>query len=74
MPDAIDLDLLQLVDELQSRYIRSLDTGDLDLWLSCFDEAEGSYICTTRENVEQGLPIAFMLDCLSSEHLAQIAA
>ncbi len=51
----------QRVHELQLRYIRALDSQDMKGWLSCFSQT-GSYICTTRENVEQGLPVATMMD------------
>jgi 3-phenylpropionate/cinnamic acid dioxygenase small subunit len=57
----INADVLAAVDELQSRYIGALDQRDFDAWLACFD-SQGSYICTPRENEEQGLPLALMMD------------
>lgn len=43
------------------RYIRSLDDRNMRGWLDCFAE-QASYVCTTRENIEQDLPIAMMMD------------
>lgn len=57
----VSADILSAIDALQIRYIRSLDYRDWNAWLSCFDD-EASYVCTTRENVEQGLGMAFMMD------------
>jgi 3-phenylpropionate/cinnamic acid dioxygenase small subunit len=57
----INADVLAAVDELQIRYISALDRRDFDAWLACFD-SRGSYICTPRENEEQGLPLALMMD------------
>ena len=51
----------QRVHELLLRYIKALDNQDMKGWLACFSQS-GSYICTTRENVEQGLPVATMMD------------
>jgi 3-phenylpropionate/cinnamic acid dioxygenase small subunit len=58
---AIGRDLLSAIDELQIRYISALDRRDLEAWLACF-APEASYICTPRENEEQGLPLALMMD------------
>jgi anthranilate 1,2-dioxygenase small subunit len=55
-------DVLARIDALQIRYLRALDSADMDGWLACFGEAGGSYICTTRENEEQNLPLALMMD------------
>ncbi len=57
----IAADILAALDDLQIRYVSALDRRDFDAWLACFD-AEGSYICTPRENEEQGLPLALMMD------------
>lgn len=54
-------DVLAAVDALQNRYISALDRRDFDAWLGCFDE-QGSYICISRENEEQSLPLAIMMD------------
>jgi anthranilate 1,2-dioxygenase small subunit len=57
----IRTEVLAAIDELQIRYINALDRRDFDAWLACFD-SQGSYICTPRENEEQGLPLALMMD------------
>jgi anthranilate 1,2-dioxygenase small subunit len=57
----IDAETLRRIDALQLRYMRALDTRNLGAWSDCFGEA-GSYICIARENVEQNLPLAVMLD------------
>ncbi len=55
-------DVLERIDALQIRYIHALDSADMNGWLACFGETDGSYICTTRENEEQNLPLALMMD------------
>lgn len=50
------------IDALQLRYLRALDRFDMDGWLDCFVAEAGSYVCTTRENEEQNLPLALMMD------------
>lgn len=55
-------EVLARIDALQVTYLRALDGADLNAWLDCFDANEGSYICTTRENEEQNLPLALMMD------------
>jgi 3-phenylpropionate/cinnamic acid dioxygenase small subunit len=57
----IEAETLMRIDALQLRYMRALDTRDLGTWSGCFGEA-GSYVCIARENVEQNLPLAIMLD------------
>jgi len=57
----IDGETLARIDALQSRYIRALDTKNLAAWSDCFGEA-ASYICIARENEEQNLPLAIMMD------------
>jgi 3-phenylpropionate/cinnamic acid dioxygenase small subunit len=57
----ISAEVFAAIDELQARYIGALDRRDFDAWLACFDH-QGSYICTPRENEEQGLPLALMMD------------
>ena len=56
-----DPNILNGVDDLQVRYMRALDGRDMPAWLYCFDN-EASYVCTTRENEEQGLSLAMMMD------------
>ena len=53
--------LFARVTLLQTRYIRALDARDLRAWADCF-APEASYICAARENEEQGLPLALMMD------------
>ena len=59
--------MLARIDALQQRYVRALDTRDMTAWAGCFSE-NGSYICIPRENVEQDLPVAHMMD----DNLARI--
>ena len=49
------------LDELQVRYVSALDEHDMRGWADCFAD-EASYVCTTRENEEQHLPVALMMD------------
>lgn len=49
------------VDGLQATYVRALAQRDMAAWAACFDDP-GSYVCTVRENEEQGFGIATMLD------------
>jgi 3-phenylpropionate/cinnamic acid dioxygenase small subunit len=60
-----DADVLERVDALQLRYARALDRRDMQAWAGCFAE-RASYICTTRENEEQKLPVAIMMDDTSA--------
>lgn len=57
----IDGETFAQIDALQLRYARALDTRDMTGWAGCFGET-GSYICIARENVEQDLPVAIMMD------------
>ena len=57
----IDAVTLARIDALQSRYARALDARNMTGWADCFGE-RGSYICIARENVEQDLPVAIMMD------------
>jgi anthranilate 1,2-dioxygenase small subunit len=58
---AVDADTLGQIDALGIRYIRALDAKDMGGWADCFADP-GSYICTSRENEEQNLPLALMMD------------
>jgi len=49
------------LDDLQVRYVSALDDHDMRGWADCFAD-EASYVCTTRENEEQGLAVALMMD------------
>lgn len=53
--------IFKCLDALNLRYARALDRHDLRDWASCF-AAKASYICISYENVEQGLPVALMMD------------
>jgi len=55
-------DVLARIDALQIKYLRALDGADMTGWLDCFGEQDASYICTTRENEQQNLPLALMMD------------
>lgn len=57
----VNPDVAALVDELQRQYVLALDERDLRAWADCFAE-EASYVCTTRENEEQGLGVALLMD------------
>lgn len=57
----IDPQVLHAIQTLQLQYIRALDNTDMAGWENCFADP-GSYTCITRENEEQGLPVAMMLD------------
>jgi 3-phenylpropionate/cinnamic acid dioxygenase small subunit len=60
---SVAADVLSKIDELQVRYIAALDGKRMNDWLATFTtDADASYICTTAENVEAGLPLALMLD------------
>lgn len=50
-----------IIQKLQSRYCRALDKKDMQAWLNCFAK-DGSYALLPADNVEQGLPMALMLD------------
>jgi 3-phenylpropionate/cinnamic acid dioxygenase small subunit len=54
-------DLDRQVRALQRRYVRAVDEKRLDEWVSLF-AVECSYIVTTRENEERGLPLALVCD------------
>ena len=56
-----DAGVLAAINALQVNYVRALDTRHMEGWLDCFDGA-GSYFCISRENEEQGLPLALMMD------------
>lgn len=57
----LDRRFIEQVDALQLEYLRALDWRDLQGWANCFGDP-ASYVCTTCENEEQGLPVALMLD------------
>lgn len=60
---ALTFEELTALDELQAAYVEALDGKDMRGWLATFTEREdASYICISRENVEQGLELAMMLD------------
>lgn len=53
---------IEQADELQTAYLRALDMRDMRAWMESFSAQHGSYACIARENEEQGLPLALMLD------------
>jgi 3-phenylpropionate/cinnamic acid dioxygenase small subunit len=57
----VDARILAAIDALQVKYVNALDAHDMQEWLDCFDR-EASYTCIPRENAEQGLPLALMMD------------
>jgi 3-phenylpropionate/cinnamic acid dioxygenase small subunit len=54
-------EIREQLEELQIQYVRALDLRDMEGWVRCFHE-ESSYVCIPRENVEQELPLALMMD------------
>ena len=60
---AVPFEVLMAFDTLQSRYIAALDKQYMPGWIDTFSNDESSaYICTTAENVEAGLRVAWILD------------
>jgi 3-phenylpropionate/cinnamic acid dioxygenase small subunit len=53
---------LSSIHVLQVKYLRALDRRDLKAWIDCFARDVGSYVCLTRETVDQDLSIALMMD------------
>ena len=50
-------------DTLQSTYVAAVDNQRMDDWLKTFSVDESaSYVCTSAENLEGGLGIAWILD------------
>jgi 3-phenylpropionate/cinnamic acid dioxygenase small subunit len=63
MTSIVQADILARLDDLQNRYIASLDGKDLRAWAATFSErADASYICRSAENESMGWPMALMLD------------
>jgi anthranilate 1,2-dioxygenase small subunit len=56
-----DYEALLQIDTLQMNYVAALDRRDMNGWINCF-AGNGSYICTTRENDSEDLPVALMMD------------
>jgi 3-phenylpropionate/cinnamic acid dioxygenase small subunit len=57
----VEAAVLTQIDDLQSRYMRTLDRRAMDGWAACFD-SQASYVCIARENEEQNLALAIMMD------------
>ena len=53
--------LLARIDDLQCRYVRALDTKNLNAWLELFDP-DGQYFVIPSENEASGLPMGLMMD------------
>ncbi len=61
--NAVTAEQIGAIDALNTSYIEALDFKNMTGWLDTFsEEPEASYICTSRENVDNDFPIAFMLD------------
>jgi 3-phenylpropionate/cinnamic acid dioxygenase small subunit len=59
----INVNALAAIDAINLKYIEALDSKEMNKWLDVFSEDDiASYICTSRENVERGLPLALMMD------------
>lgn len=52
---------LELIDDLQLRYVRALDRKDLAAWLSLF-ALDGQYFLIPGDNAESSLPMGLMVD------------
>ena len=51
------------IGALQNAYIEALDNKYMDAWLETFDPRDdASYILTTLDNEQQGLPLGLILD------------
>jgi 3-phenylpropionate/cinnamic acid dioxygenase small subunit len=57
----LDAKILHLIDDLQLRYALALDRRNMQAWLDCFTD-DGSYVCIARENDDENLPLALMMD------------
>src|SRR6202023_4417358 len=55
----MNIDLQLRVQNLNARYVETIDENKLELWLDLFT-AEGCYRVTTAENFERGLPLALI--------------
>jgi anthranilate 1,2-dioxygenase small subunit len=52
---------VELIEELQCRYVRALDGKRLDSWLGLFAR-DGQYFVIPADNEAAGLPLALMMD------------
>ena len=57
----VDGDTLARIDALQLRYMRALDARNMAAWAECFGDP-ASYVCIARENMDENLPVAIMMD------------
>ena len=55
----MNIDLQLRVQNLNARYVETIDNNKLELWPDLFT-AEGCYRVTTAENFERGLPLALI--------------
>jgi anthranilate 1,2-dioxygenase small subunit/terephthalate 1,2-dioxygenase oxygenase component beta subunit len=55
----MNIDLQLRVQNLNARYVETIDDNKLELWPDLFT-AEGCYRVTTVENFERGLPLALI--------------
>jgi len=63
MPTTGTVERRELADEVESlyaTYCEALDDGEIERWPGFF-AAEGRYRITTKENVERGMPLCFVL-------------
>ena len=59
----ISANALAAIDAINLKYVEALDSKEMNKWLDVFsDDDIASYICTSRENVDRGLPLALMMD------------
>jgi anthranilate 1,2-dioxygenase small subunit/terephthalate 1,2-dioxygenase oxygenase component beta subunit len=47
------------VQDLNARYVQTIDDANLDAWPDFFVE-QGRYVITTAENIERGLPLGLV--------------
>ena len=55
----MNIDLQLRVQNLNARYVETIDENKLELWPDLFT-AEGCYRVTTADNFERGLPLALI--------------
>lgn len=51
----------KIIDSLLCDYAHALDRKDMAGWLKCFAD-DGSYLCQTKENHDEGMPVGIMRD------------
>ena len=69
----VPFEVLMAFDSLQSQYVAAIDKQSMDGWLQTFaNDESAAYVCTTAENVEAGLRIAWILDACRARLLDRV--